>query len=120
MDKAGAVELDVSRSGIVIIHCIGYHRSDSLAYLEELEKQVARAANVCLLYNVEKMRGFAPGFPMGHIDAFKRWLKRVRKIAVAPMSVPVSLAIATVRLASGANLRGFASVNEALVWCEET
>jgi hypothetical protein len=118
MDKEGAVRLDDSRAGIIEIHCVGSLNGGHLSYLTDLAACVEKAPRVCLLYNTLQMTRFAPAFPMGHVDAFKRWLSRIPKIAVAPASTAVGLAISSVRMATGANMKGFNSRNDAISWLE--
>ena len=119
MDQSGTVQLIETEPGIIDILCQGQLIKEHASYLLELEQLVRGRTELFLHYRMTETTAMAPAFAMAHVDPFKRWLRQVPKVAISHTLVAIGLAVGTVRLASGANLRAFKSAIDAVAWLKE-
>jgi len=107
----------VLSDGVIEIKCVGQLRAEDAAYLPDLAQIIAsRQGCVCMVFDTLELESYSPNFPLSHIAFFKEHRGQIDRIAVAHELKSIAFAVATIALASQTNIKGFASVNEALRW----
>lgn len=106
--------------GVIEIKCTGHIQPEDTLYLNGLARLIdAERAPLSIVFDAMELQSYSPKFPLAHIDFFRKYHRRLRRIAVAHELRSIAFTIATVSLASNTSIKGFPSHEAALAWVRE-
>ena len=106
--------------GVIEVKCTGHLQAEDSQYLTSLARLIdAEREPVSIVFDTMEIQSYSHKFPLAHIEVFRKYQRRLRRIAVAHELKSISFTIATVSLASHTSIKGFPSREAALAWVRE-
>ncbi len=116
----GRVEVGVFQDGVIEVRCVGHMGRGVESYLTELETRVrTHAGPTSVLYEATGIDGYEFAFAQAHVKPFRAWLGKLHRVAIVHKMPGMGFAIAAISMASSAQIKGFATRDEALAWLRE-